>query len=49
MELGDTVMYLAYFANLTWTQNWFPNFLTNYNEMKVAFGRIEAFLKSNEI
>ena len=37
LDLSTSVMTLTYFNKLTWTQNWFPNFLTNYNEMGISF------------
>jgi hypothetical protein len=37
-------MTMAYFNKLSWTQNWFPKFLTNYNELELSFHRIQKFL-----
>lgn len=44
LDLGTAVMSLAYFNKLSWTQKWFPDFLTNYHEMLISFQRIEEFL-----
>jgi ABC-type multidrug transport system fused ATPase/permease subunit len=44
LDLGTAVLSLTYFGKLSWTQNWFPNFLTNYHEMLISFDRIEEFL-----
>jgi len=37
LDLGTAVLALSYFHKLTWTQNWFPNFITNYHEIGVSF------------
>ena len=40
LQLGEAVMSIAYFSKLSWTQIWFPGFLTNYHEMGISFERI---------
>lgn len=44
LNLSTAVMTMAYFHKLSWTQNWFPKFLTNYNELEISFQRIQKFL-----
>jgi len=44
LDLSTAVMTMAYFNKLSWTQNWFPKFLTNYNELELSFQRIQKFL-----
>ncbi len=44
LDLSTAVMTLAYFNKLSWTQSWFPKFLTNYHELGVSFTRIQKFL-----
>jgi ABC-type multidrug transport system fused ATPase/permease subunit len=49
LDLGTAVLSLTYFGKLSWTQNWFPNFLTNYHEMLISFDRIEEFLNTANV
>ena len=44
IDLATAVVAMIYFDRLTWCQNWFPKFLTDYQEMSVSFNRIQRFL-----
>lgn len=44
IDLATAVLAMIYFDRLTWCQNWFPRFLTDYQEMSLSFNRIQRFL-----
>ena len=40
LDLAGTVAALSYFDRMIWSINWFPTFLTQNTELKIAFSRI---------
>jgi len=49
LDLAEAVAALSYFDRMIWSISWFPNFMTQYTELIVAFNRIQKFLLVSDV
>jgi len=49
IDLATVMIAMIYFDRLSWCQNWFPKFLTDFQEMSVSFSHIQRFLLTPDL